>query len=330
MSGPEHASTLDALIVGAGPAGLTAATYLARYRRDIVVVDAGKSRARWIPTSHNCPGFPHGIEGVSLLETLRRQVAQYQVPFVRGTVATLERHDDRFVATLEDGDTWRARIVVLATGIVDVLPPLDGVEDAIHDGLVRLCAICDGYETAGRRVAVYGPADKVVSHARFLRALCADVTAALPRGQALAAAARTEAEEAGIDVLDAVASMHRVGDGIALVTGDGRSERFDALYPVLGSKSQSALALKLGAACDDNGELRVDAKLRTTVEGLYAIGDVVSAINQISVAFGHAAIAATTLHNALPKRPLRAAGEGRATATRAPAGPGLSLGAGSR
>jgi thioredoxin reductase (NADPH) len=185
-----------------------------------------------------------------------------------------------------------------------VLPPLDGVEAAIHDGIVRLCAICDGYETADRRVAVYGPADRVVSHARFLRALCVDVAAALPPGEALDAAARAEAGEAGIDVIDGVAAMHRIGDGIVLATAAGRRERFDALYPVLGSKSQSSLALKLGAACDDNGELRVDAKLRTTVEGLYAIGDVVSAINQISVAFGHAAIAATTLHNTLPKRPL--------------------------
>lgn len=306
MSGPEHASTLDALIVGAGPAGLTAATYLARYRRDIVVVDAGRSRARWIPTSHNCPGFPHGIEGVSLLATLREQAARYGVPFVRGTVATLERHDDRFVATLEDGDTWRARAVVLATGIVDVLPPLEGVEDAVRDGVVRLCAICDGFETAGRRVAVYGPADRVVSHARFLRALCADVTVALPPGGELDAAARDEAAGAGIASLGAIAAMRRDRDAVVLATEGGHRERFDALYPVLGSKSQSTLALKLGAACDDNGELRVDAKLRTTVDGLYAIGDVVSAINQISVAFGHAAIAATTLHNALPKRPLGA------------------------
>lgn len=307
MSGPEHASTLDALIVGAGPAGLTAATYLARYRRDIVVVDAGRSRARWIPDSRNCPGFPHGIEGVSLLETLREQAARYEVPFVRGTVATLERHDDRFVATLDDGDTWRARAVVLATGIVDVLPPLDGVEDAVRDGVVRLCAICDGFETAGRRVAVYGPADRVVAHARFLRALCADVTVALPPDGRLDAAARDEAAGADVAVLGAIDAMHRDGDAVVLAAA-GRRERFDALYPVLGSESGSALALALGAACDDNGELRVDAKLRTTVEGLYAIGDVVSAINQISVAFGHAAIAATTLHNALPQRPLGAAG----------------------
>jgi thioredoxin reductase (NADPH) len=75
---------LDCLIVGAGPAGLVAATYLARFHRDVAVVDAGNSRAQWIPTSHNCPGFPLGIGGESLLQRLRAQAAQYDIAPVAG------------------------------------------------------------------------------------------------------------------------------------------------------------------------------------------------------------------------------------------------------
>ncbi len=301
MSRPEHATTLDAIVIGAGPAGLTAATYLARFRRNIVVVDAGRSRARYIPESRNCPGFPAGIEGVSLLDALREQASQYEVEFVRGEATRLERHDGGFVATV-DRETYAARSVVIATGIVDVLPPLDGVDDAIHDGLVRLCAICDGYESAGRRVVVYGPAQKVVSHARFLRALCAEVTVALPEGETLDGPGRADCAAADVAVLEHVSAIARDGDELVLATSKGRPLRCEALYPVLGSRSQGELAIALGAACDANGELVVDAKQRTTIDGVYAIGDVVSAINQISVAFGHASIAATTLHNALPQR----------------------------
>lgn len=84
---------LDALIVGAGPAGLTAATYLARFHRDFVVVDGGKSRARWIPESHNCPGFPHGIGGTALLGKLREQARGFDVQ-IEGKAA-VEGADER-------------------------------------------------------------------------------------------------------------------------------------------------------------------------------------------------------------------------------------------
>ena len=86
-----------------------------------------------------------------------------------------------------------------------------------------------------------------------------------------------------------------------MVVTDEGSHRFDTLYPVLGSDAQSQLATALGAAVDGNGELHVDAHMQTSVPGLYAIGDVVSALNQISVAMGHAAIAATAIHNRLPR-----------------------------
>ena len=295
---------LDVLVVGAGPAGLTAATYLARFRRRMVVADGGASRARWIPVSRNCPGFPDGIEGNALLRALREQADRYEVDRVAAAVVDLDRRDDRFIAQLGDREV-EVRHVVLATGVVDVLPRFEGVEDAVRDGIVRLCAICDGYETAGRRIAVYGSAASVPGHARFLRGLCADVTAAVPHGESLDADERARLAEDGIPALEHVERVELDGERrIGIVHGGGRRDTFDALYPVLGSKSQSKLATALGAACDDNGELRVDEKLATTVPGLWAIGDVVSAINQISVAFGHAAIAATAIHNALPRRPL--------------------------
>ncbi|MEF9978671.1 MAG: NAD(P)/FAD-dependent oxidoreductase [Thermomonas sp.] len=299
MSAASADDLLDVLVVGAGPAGLTAATYLARFHRRFVVVDAGKSRARWIPTSHNCPGFPHGIGGDALLDKLRAQAAAFDVRIEDGRIERLQRDGDDFIATAADGRTWRARFVLLATGVVDVMPAMDGLQAGIAAHAVRLCAICDGYEASDADIAVLAPVDVGIHHAAFLRSFSRTV-AVVPSeaGEPSPECARV-ASEAGIELLPPALSMRCDEDGCEVETEAG-TRRFDTLYPVLGSDAQSRLASELGAAVDDNAELVVDARMQTSVDGLYAIGDVVSALNQISVAMGHAAIAASALHSRLP------------------------------
>jgi thioredoxin reductase (NADPH) len=295
-------ATLDALVVGAGPAGLTAAIYLARFRRTLVLADAGRSRARYIPVSRNTPGFPGGIHGDTLLSELREQAARFGVEPRECRVETLRRDGDGFVACIGKEELRVAR-VILATGVVDVLPDIDGCEIAIRQGVVRLCAICDGYETDGRRVAVYGPPAKVVGHAKYMRTFAQDVTAVVDKGR-LEDEDRAELEKLGITCIEGCGEI--VWDGrkeVRVACVDGSEAGFDAFYPVLGARSQSQLAVSLGAECAEEGDLVVDDHQRTTVPGLYAIGDVVSALNQISVGVGHAAIAATDLHNGLPHRP---------------------------
>jgi len=291
----------DALVVGAGPAGLVAATYLARFHRDFVVVDAGKSRARWIPASHNCPGFPHGIGGSDLLARLRAQAEGAGARIDAGRVARLQRDGDGFEAVAEDGRRWRARCVLLATGVQDAMPAMAGLEDGIARHVVRLCAVCDGYEATDNRIAVLAPVDDAIRHALFLRGFSRTVTVVRSvDGDPSDACARL-AREAGIELLPTATALRCLpGDGCEVETAAG-TRRFDTLYPVLGSDAQSGLAVALGARTDDNGELLADAHQQTSVDGLYAIGDVVSALNQISVAMGHAAIAATAIHNRLPR-----------------------------
>jgi thioredoxin reductase (NADPH) len=298
---------IDALVVGAGPAGLTAAIYLARFRRDILLADAGRSRARYIPISRNTPGFPGGIHGDTLLGELREQAARFGVVPRDCKVDAIRVDGDEFVASI-GRESVRASRVILATGVVDLLPELDGVELAIRAGVVRLCAICDGYETDGRRVAVYGPRDKVCSHAKYMRTFCTDVTAIVDRG-AFPDGQRAELEALGIACIEDCGEI--VWDGrkeVKVACDNGEEQGFDAFYPCLGARAQSQLAMSLGAKCVKEGDLVVDDHQRTTVPGLYAIGDVVSALNQISVGVGHAAIAATDLHNSLPHRPRERSG----------------------
>ena len=299
MAGADDA--LDVVIIGAGPGGLTAATYLSRFHRRIVVVDAGKSRARWIPSSHNCPGFPFGVSGTQLLDKLRAQAQGYGAEIVSGRIAKLERDGDGFVAIAGDGNRWRARYVILATGVVDRMPSMQGLEDAIARNVIRLCAVCDGYEASDEHIALYAPIDEAIRHALFMRTFSRRVAVVPSEPGEASPDCAAQARDAGIAILPRATSLHHDGTCCVFVLEDDSVHRFDTVYPVLGSDSQSGLACALGATADEGGDLVVDAYMQTSVDGLYAIGDVVAALNQISVAVGHAAIAATRIHNLLPR-----------------------------
>ena len=310
----------DCMVIGAGPAGLTAAMYLRRFHRDVVLLDAGESRARWIPKSNNCPGFPSGISGNDLLAALREQATRFGLEITRARVATLDRNGEGFTAVAEGGQRWHASTAIVATGIVDVLPDVPWAEPAVAATAVRLCAICDGYEASDGQLAVYGPFEDSLSHARFLRSFSDSVTLIGSDGTVPGEAVSREAADAGVRLLSGAVALEFDGERCTACI-DGERHQFDAIYPTLGSRAQSGLASALGARVDDNGELVVDDRKQTSVDGLYAIGDVVSALNQISVATGHAAIAATAVHNALPHKP-RLAGTGDPRAPAPASGPG--------
>lgn len=291
----------DCIVIGAGPAGMTAALYLRRFHRDIVVLDAGNSRARWIPRSHNCPGFPDGVTGDELLARLRDQAVEYDTTVTRAKAAQLEHVEGGFRVTDTGGNQYHARTALLATGIVDVLPDKPWVEDAVACGAMRLCAICDGFEASDDRLAIYGPLPSAFEHAQFMRTYSADVALVPSNDTAPDAKMRSDAQAAGIELMPRPRELVFDGTRCGFIDAEGKRRMFDTVYPVLGSRSQADLAMALGARVDEDQELIVSREQMTSVDGLYAIGDVVSALNQISVAVGHAAIAATEIHNVLPR-----------------------------
>jgi thioredoxin reductase (NADPH) len=292
---------LDCLVVGGGPAGLTAAVYLARYRRRLLVVDAGDSRVGWIPRTRNVPGYPDGIRGTELLERLREHAARYGVAPEPGRVDVLAGADGRFSATV-NGRTVQARKVLLATGGHDVEPELPGLRESLATGNVRYCPVCDGFETEGQRVAVLGPGAHGLRESLFLAGFSNQVTW-LAMGAHEAVSADDLARLRRRNVLLAEQIPRRIdcrpGEGVEVTLADDRVLRFDVLYPALGLRHASGLATALGARVQPDGQLLVDDHLHTTVPGLYAAGDVAAGLNQISVAYGQAAIAATAIHNAL-------------------------------
>ncbi len=296
---------LDCLVIGAGPAGLTAAIYLGRFRRRFAVIDGRASRARLIPTSHNHAGFPEGIAGPVLLERMAAQARKYGADIVSGTVASLRKSDEGLFVAVVDGAEVRARTVLLATGVVDLEPDLPNVTVAIARGLIRHCAVCDGYEVIGHRVGVLGHGESGLREALFLRTYARDITLmSLGQPLNLSPGQMKEAADAGLLLMEEpVLSVEMEGGRIASITTHGGICRpFDSIYSALGDRVRSDLASDVGAALEAKGCLVTDEHLCSSVPGFYAAGDVVAGLDQISVAMGHAAIAATAIHNVLPKQ----------------------------
>lgn len=288
----------EILVVGAGPAGLTAATYLARFRRRVLVADGGAPRACWIPVSHNMPGFPQGITGDAILKRMTEQAVEYGAVIEAGRVETLAGEGGGFVARL-NGREVRVRAVLLATGVVDHHPDLPGVERAIERSLVRICPICDGYEAIDKAVAVIGDDEKAVREAAFLRTYSDRVTL-IHTGPAEALGSTDELERLGIELIRApIDDVRLEGDRVMALGWGGATRDFDLVYSALGTSPNAALADGLGARTGADERLFVDPHQKTSVAGLYAAGDVVRGLNQIAVASAEAAVAATAIHNAL-------------------------------
>lgn len=293
----------DTLVIGGGPGGLTAGIYLLRFRRSVALFDKGHSRLLRIPCSHNYPGFPDGIRGAELLARLREQFARHGGSVTDGEVLSLERHDDCFLAGTSSGEV-RARNVVLASGIADGGMPIAGWNDAVAAGAIRLCPICDGYEVIGKKVALLAGEGNPVAHALFLRTFAQHVTLFdRQRDAPYEPEDRDRLKSAQVRRISSpVATVTYDGGKPVVHTEDGESWDVDVVYPMLGETPRSSLAAQLGAQMDDSGKLLVDQHQQTSVSGLFAVGDVVPGLNQISVAAGQAAVAATAIHNALPAR----------------------------
>lgn len=309
----------DCVVVGAGPAGLSAALYMARFRRRVLVLHDGATRAARIPKTFNAPGFPEGIAGPELVERMTRHATEFGAAFLQAEVVAADKvDDDGFVLRTADGGEHLARTLVLATGLVLHQLPL---EDAVHEaairaGVLRYCPICDGYEHAGQRIGVIGCDDHGAAEALFVRQYSDDVTLVPRDFGELDAAQRAALAEAGIVVVEQ-AARHYVprDDGMEVHLRDCAEPLvFDVVYPAFGTRQRTELAVALGLPVDDAGAVDARSPYGTRVAGLYCAGDIVDGLDQISVAMGQGAIAATRAHNYLRQRDAQTLGAAVASA----------------
>jgi thioredoxin reductase (NADPH) len=248
------------------------------------------------------------MPGPELLARMDQQLRELGVFVLHAEVSALARDGDTFLAR-HAGGAIRAERVILATGIVDKQMPLADWVLAVRQGLLRYCPVCDAYEAIGRKIAVIGPPDQAAAKALFMRTYSADVTLlpvddggaggyAVCHGNDLATLQKLAS--AGVRVTAPIRQLKKAEQAIEATLADGACEAFQVVYPAMGAAARSDLAVQLSAAHTPEGFLTVDAKQRTNVDHLFGIGDVVTDLHQISVAFGHAAVAACALHHSLP------------------------------
>jgi len=289
---------LDCAVIGGGPAGLTAAIYLARFHLSVTVFDAGSGRATRIPRTHNHAGFPEGISGRTLVARMRRQATSFGTEIVRGRVDGIERHWGAFTVRAGAG-SFVTRTVLVATGVTNRSPELSPRDHAraLRLGLLRYCPICDGYEATDEKIGVIGTGARGTDEAIFLRGFSCDVTLVPFDRHSFERSDRERLGAAKVTIVDRPAGRLRIaGSGRQILACEGL-HAFDTVYPALGSDIHSDLARDLGASLSEDGCVLVDAHQRTDVPGLYAAGDVVRGLDQISHAMGEGGVAATTIRN---------------------------------
>jgi thioredoxin reductase (NADPH) len=292
---------VDCIVIGGGPAGLTAAIYLARYHLSVAVLDDRTSRAAAIPVSHNHAGFPDGIGGNELLDRMRKQAAHYGADIRHRKVTALVKSGDMFKVSY-DRDTLESRSVLLATGVFNRRPAMPNAQhdQAVARGLIRYCPVCDGYEVTDKAVGVIGTGAKGYKEALFLRSYTRDITLVAPDGgHQLSPQEIQHLTNFGIQTVSGpVASLELHEDTITVHLG-GKQISFASVYPALGSDIRSELLDGLDADRSSDGCVIVDTHQRSSIPGLYAAGDVVIGLDQISHAMGQAGVAATAIRNDL-------------------------------
>ena len=283
---------LDAVVVGGGPAGLAAATWLARYRCSVLLYDSEEHRNRWTELSHGYLGSDPISPG-ELLVRSRADLAKYPGGRVTGgRVDSIRRAGDAFVVVADDGEV-RCRRVILATGVVDAFPEVEGFFE--HYGAsVFHCPTCDGYEAKGRKVVVFGWSAEVAGFARGLLNWASEVTVVTDgRGFEGDAQEREVLAGRGIPLFESEAKRLIGGRGSleGVELRGGQAIDCDIAFFSIDHSPRTELAEQLGCALDDEGYLKVGENGQTSSEGVYAAGDVTPGTQLVQIAAAQGATA---------------------------------------
>lgn len=289
---------LDCVIIGGGPAGLMAAIYLERFRCKIKLIDNGESRASLIPFSHNFPSYPEGISGKDILKKMYQQANQYSNCILYDTTLQLSYDASLQIFTVQNKNSqFYSKNIILATGVIDIEPQFSNLTSAIREGLIRHCIICDGFEVINKKIALIAKERKAVNEAFFLSNYTKKITI-LTLGSRLKL---NEAEEAyfklnGIKIIaDSIEEIFIHPSKYITLEIQGINYPFDCIYSGLGIAARSDLAISLGAKHQKDKRLLTNIHQETNIPGLFAIGDVVLGLSQMTCGMSQAIYAATKI-----------------------------------
>jgi thioredoxin reductase len=291
----------DVAIVGGGPAGLTAALFLARYLHSVVVIDSQDPRNWEARGIHGYLGL-HGITPPELRTRGRTEAEQYGAHLVDGRVGTVrQRDEERFELALEDGRSFTSRRLLLAIGIKDAWPKVPGL-DRCYGETVHHCPDCDGYEARGRRTAVIARGRKAAGMAFALTTWTRELVICT-NGEPAAIDPREMAklDALGIPIVERrIAHLEAQGaEARALVLDDGSTVECRRIFFAIGHYPADDLGVQLGCERDDEGLIVVDDRCHTSVHNVFAAGDITPGAHLAIAAAGHGAIAAVAMHASL-------------------------------
>jgi len=292
--------TREVIVVGGGIAGLSAALYLGRAERDTLVLDTGKSMARWEPGVENYLGFPDGIAGDELLRRGREQVRRYGVEIIQDEI-TDASSDGELFRLKSRNETYVGQRVLLATGIFHRPPDFEGVDECLGHSIF-FCKDCDGIRNKDKTILIYGWTDEAIDYALALLHYSPVVGVVLDGREPRWDRKRDSwLHDYRIPVYKGhIARVERQESQIqAIRFGDGTEVKVDALFAVRGDLYFNKLARMLGARVDEEGQIQIDPCMATTVKGVFAAGCVTPANCQMIIAAGQGATAAQAINREL-------------------------------
>ncbi len=298
----DESSTIDVVIVGGGPAGLSAAIWLGRYLHSVTVVDSGDPRNWETRGIHGYLGLPHCIPS-ELRGIGRDEARHYGVTLMDDEVTTVTRSgEDEFTVKLLAGGTLRARRMLLAIGIKDEWPDIPGL-DRCYGVTAHHCPDCDGYEARDRGTVVVATGRKAMGMVLALLTWTSEIVVCTNgRDAELDDEQVARLESLGVLVLtDRVTGMRVNGEGEVheLQLAGGAHLACERLFFAIGQFPADDLGVQLGCDRDEDGLIVVDDTNRTSVEHVYAAGDIVPGAHLAMVAAASGSVAALAIHKSL-------------------------------
>ncbi|MFS0866483.1 NAD(P)/FAD-dependent oxidoreductase [Microbacterium sp. 179-B 1A2 NHS] len=293
--------TWDAIIIGGGTAGLSAAQMLGRARRRTLVIDAGDPRNRFAEHMHGVLGHD-GKTPAELLEIGRREARAYGVTVEPGRVVGVADLGERLEVEFDTGRRDTARALLLATGVSDDLPDIPGMREQWGTGVLH-CPYCHGFEVAGRRLGVLATSPAGIHQIELVRQWTDDLTAFTAAAEPLDAAVRERLDARGIRIVDSPATALTTAAGVlsGLTTADGAHHPLDALFtaPVPRLRVDHVAALDLARSDQPGSPLAADALGATSHPRVWAAGNLVAPYGNVPLSMGQGSFAGAAINAAL-------------------------------